>query len=171
MCDVCGDGEESGEWASEAGTVERMREVLKVRDDHIFECGHSVLGIFDDETGTRFFYSVGRSVYGNEEFLITGPLPPKVATFMINRIAQLVDSGEIKLDPTEVNEIETGVLLEGFPCRIVLVGDPRSAQMFQALNITPDLQAYQIIWPDLDGNWPDDLGYDERFAQPIHAIV
>lgn len=169
MCDVCGTSGNEHQWKSEPGTPERIKEVAEHTDQIILEHGHQVYGIFDDE-GNRFYYSVGRCMFEKAEFLLTGPLPQNVATFVINEAARLVDEGKIVLDPNGMVEVPADELLAGFPCRIVPC-DPRTGEMFQALNLDPQLAAFQIIWPDKQGHFPDEPEFDARFNQPIHSLL
>lgn len=122
----------------------------------ILEYGHQVMYIFptDEEPGHVFGYTVGRSLWGKPEILMTGPLPMEVMHRLINDAADLQDEG--KLEPGTTND----ELIQGFGAKIIAVTDPAEAQMFQALYEFPDqkVTAVQILWPDPHGRFPGEPG-------------
>lgn len=164
MCDVCGD---SDKYATEPGTPERRAEVDRNTYETVLEHGHQIMGIFGDDEGPPFFYTVGRGVFGKPELLLTGPLSNEVAGFILNETCRMIDAGELTLNPTGVTEVPANELLAGFPCRIQ-PADPRAGEMFAAINMAPELDAYQVVWPDLQGVFPGEAGWDQRFQQPLY---
>jgi hypothetical protein len=48
--------------------------------------------------------------------------------------------------------------------------DPDASEMYGATRLGgEDLEAYQVVWPDKEGHFPDEPEYDSRYAQPIFA--
>lgn len=152
MCDKC-DGK----------TWDEIR--AKMTHD-ILEHGHQVIAVPDADP--PFAYSVGRSIFGKPEFVVTGPINPRVAQFMINEAAKIADTKEIGngyvFEPEE--------LISGYPVRVVEV-DPEKNEVYQAKYINGDEwpRVLQLVWPDMDGNFPDEEGYNSRLKQPIHAVA
>lgn len=146
---------------------ERHNMLLEERDRHIREHGHSVQCVFPvDDDGHYFWYSIGRSVVGKPEILVTGPLPAEVGGWMVNEVARLYDENPTRFTPGTT--IEPDVLLSGFPVKVVAVDNPVEAEMFGATRwFGDDLAAIQIVWPDKEGNFPGDEGWDDRFKQPV----
>jgi hypothetical protein len=139
-------------------------EFLKKHEmDTIIEHGHQVRAVFGGEA--FFAYSIGRTVRDRPEILVTGPLPPNVAHWVVNRVAELDDQSP--LQPGQ--ELDT--VLEGYRVRLVAVRDLDEAQMFGVTNNfgTEDTSALQVVWPDSDGHFPDDPEYDITLAQPVFA--
>lgn len=126
---------------------------------NILANGMQVQYIFGDD-GPAFCYSEGRSLFGKPELVVYGSLPPQVLQYMVNRVAEI--------DPRE--ECELDEVLEGYPVKLVKVRSVREAGMFGAARINEDAEAFQILWPDAEGRWPDDpeFSYGPE-AQPIFA--
>lgn len=164
MCDMCGDGDNTKDFKSAPSTPERMKEIEDRTLATIIEHGHQVMGIFDNEGGPNFAYSLGRCVDDSPEFLVTGSLPMRVMQYMINEAARLHDDGTPVADGYE---FPPDALLADFPVRVV-AADSEAAKMNMTRSIFgPDFEALQLLWPDREGNWPDSPEWDDRFAQPI----
>lgn len=133
----------------------------------IREYGHQVVGVFPTEgdDGAPFAYTVGRTLSGRPELLITGPLRPDIACAILNYAAE-VDDGT-PLEPGDRDDI-----LVGYTARIVEV-DPWASQMFQAVRLFgEEVRALQLVWPDPGGRFPWDEGWAyERDAQPVRVLV
>lgn len=167
MCDVCGNDQD---YLTEAGTPERVAEVQERQRAMVLQHGHQVMGIFGDGPGERFYYTVGRALFEKADLLLTGPLPDRVAMNVLNSAARMIDEGELLLPTDGYATIPPDTLLANHECRIQAC-DPQDAEMFQAINMGGGrIEAYQIIWPDTDGHFPDDPEYDARFVQPIHPV-
>lgn len=141
-------------------------EYLKKREmETIIEYGHQVRYVFPgpDDDSTAFAYSMGRSVKDRPEILVTGQLPHKVMHYIVNRVADLDDERELSAGM----ELAAGEVLEGYPVRLVQVSDLEEAEMFGVTSNfgTDDTSALQVVWPDLEGRFPDEEGF--TFEQPI----
>lgn len=168
MCDTCSD---DPRFASKPGTKERMAELDARTHELILEHGHQITGVMPDDERAGFFYTVGRSVFDRPELLLTGNLPPRQGMNILNSIAFMENDGKIV-----IADLADGkpVRLEGFGCDLRFVRvNAYDCEMFGATNLAADLdiEAYQVIWPDAAGRWPEDSDYAYGpEAQPVHAL-
>lgn len=138
--------------------------------DTILEYGHQVIYVSprQGEEGTPFAYTVGRAIKDQPELLMTGSIAPGVMGQILNDAVRMHDEGTHVL--CDGYEYPPHTLFQnGFKARVVAV-DPRASEMFQAINIMgDDVEALQIVWPDIHGCFPDEPGYSlPAEAQPIH---
>ncbi len=141
---------------------ERAAAYMQRMVDKITKYGHMVQSVFpaEGDDGVPFSYTVGRTIQRAPELLITGPLPMQVQAALLNDAAAIEDlaAGQERDD-----------LIQGGVMRVVSV-DARASEMFQAIYLfepTP-IRALQLVWPDTQGRFPNDEGYDqERFPQPV----
>ena len=139
----------------------------------ILEYGHQVVMVFptEEEPGTCFAYTVGRSMRDLPELLMAGNLPPNVMGKILNDAVRLHEEGTCVIE--DGYEYPPNTLLQGgFTARVVEV-DPRASEMFQAINVMGEnIRALQIVWPDKNGCFPDDPGWSlPHDAQPIRPKV
>ena len=164
MCDVCST---SSKWKSAPNTPERHAEVDAQTHQFILKYGHQVTGVISDPC---FFYTVGRAVFDKPELLLTGDIESNLAMSILNTIADMENKGQIDIASFADGE---PVALDPFDCllRFVTV-NPIECEMFGATNISgPDLTAYQVLWPDAQGRWPDDPDFSYGpSAQPVRAV-
>lgn len=102
-----------------------------------------------------FAYTVGLTEYGHPELLMRG-LPFKTMQGLLNDLAQPVKEHGRRYQPGErVPEIirDYDVLLHG-PI------DPRDGELFQAIYLYGQIDALQVLWPDRDGRFPGEAGFD-----------
>lgn len=170
MCDNCTPREGSG-WTSEPNTRERFAEIREKQVEDIMRVGHQVVFVYPDagDDGAGFFYTAGRCVFEKPELLLTGSLEPQAGQEILNAIAQLEDQGKIDID-----NLATGnpCQIEGFDSELRFIAcDPERAEMNAALELAGEgpMEAYQVIWPDEYGKWPEDPGfYYGPSAQPLY---
>lgn len=163
MCDACST---STKFKSAPGTRERMAELDKRTQDRILEFGQEITGVSADP---MFYYTSGRSVFDLPELYLTGNLPYNTAGFMLNHLNRLERDGRIDIASLADGQEHW---LDGFGCAFKFVEvDAYECEMFGATNIAgPHVPAYQVIWPDAQGRWPEDPEYAYGAgAQPIHA--
>jgi hypothetical protein len=131
----------------------------------IMDHGHQVIAVPDGDPS--FAYSAGRCLFDKPEFLVVGGIDPRVAMSMINDAAKIADSEIVENGYV----FESDQLIRNFPVKVVEV-DPTKTQVFQAKYINGDEwpRVLQLVWPDMDGNFPDDPGYNERLVQPVYAL-
>ena len=139
---------------------DKMEFLKKHEMDGIIRRGHVVRFIMDDPA---FAYSIGRTVKDRPELLVTGSLHPDTLQYIINRVAELDDATPLSAG-MDLDEV-----LEGYKVRLVRVGDLEEAQMFGVSRQfgTDDTSALQILWPDSEGRFPGEEGYEYGDAQPV----
>ena len=145
---------------------DKMEFLAKWQMETISEHGHQVRGVFGEQG--NFAYSIGRTVKDRPELLVTGVLPLEVMQSIINNVAAQDDESPVRAGD-ELDEIIAG----GYTVRLVAVRDMDEAQMFGVTNNfgTDDTSALQILWPDSDGHFPGDPGYDTDLLQPVFAAT
>lgn len=164
MCDVC-------DLRAQGFTQEQAQAMVEQNMiDTIHLYGISLTGVPDAEP--PFVYSAGRTLLDLPELYMTGYARIDQLAGTINRVhAAQIDDGI---------HIHEGDRLDGmfpgtdFPLAITQV-DPSRSGMTQTLELFRDLptvvRAWQLVWPDNDGRFPWDDGYDPvKFEQPIHRI-
>lgn len=162
MCDYCGRGESESRWKTPPATPERIAEVKEWQRQTILDVGHTITFV------GPFAYSIGRSLFGYPELLVTGALPPEIAGYMINTVADLESAGMIDLRSlVGARPVE----LDGFDCELrfnrvhAVVAEMRGAVAISG----PDVDAIQIVWPDPQGLWPEQVGFVYgQDAQPVY---
>jgi hypothetical protein len=168
MCDNCSN---DPKFTSKPGTKERMAELDARTHELILEHGHQITGVIPEEGKPGFFYTVGRSVFDRPELLLTGNLPSRQAMNILNSIAFMENEDKIVIADLADGE---PVRLEGFGCDLRFVPvNAYECEMFGATRLAadPDIEAYQVIWPDAAGLWPEDEDYAYGpDAQPVHAL-
>lgn len=123
--------------------------------------GHAVQGVIaeEDEPGSGYAYTVGRTTMGEPELLVTGLCCLECAAGLLNRAAEVggLVAGQVRDD------------LGDAPLR-VLEADPRTAEVFMAEDFYPTgFELLQLVWPDDAGRYPDELHYDHaRRPQALH---
>lgn len=159
MCD-------NPECAGHGKTTEELEESAM---ETILKYGHQIIGVIGAAPGDTISYSLGRTVRHLPEFVITGPLNYKVAGYMINEAARMMDEDGTPVENGYVFEPDT--LIEGFPVRVVAVDpDEYEINWTRYLLGDDDIALLQLVWPDTEGNWPDSPEYDQRFTQPIRPL-
>jgi len=141
---------------------DKMEFLKKHEMETIIRFGHQVRVVSGEHP---FAYSIGRTVRDRPEILVTGPLPPDMMGWMVNEVAKLDDDHPLSAG-MEVSEI-----LVGHPVRLVQVRDLDEAQMFGVTNNfgADDTSALQILWPDMQGRFPGDEGFDPKIHEPVFA--
>lgn len=136
--------------------VDKMDAIEKRTMENIIEYGQQVNFIFPrtEGDGAQFWYSVGRSLHYQPEFLLTGPLPQPVGHFIVNQAARLYDESPFQGG----DELPPDTLLANFPVRII-EADPIAAHLLQATSWFDDVRALQIVWPDAAGYFPGEGAY------------
>lgn len=163
MCDIC-DARAAGKSDAEA-FAEYDQNTL----DTIHLYGMALTGVTDAEP--PFVYSSGRTLLDLPELFMAGYAPIQNWAGIINAVnhAQIDDGLHVHM----------GDRLEGFVdrgCKLAVVEcDPVKAEMNATLsvfhNAPLEVRAWQLVWPDPEGRYPWDEGYDaERFVQPMYPV-
>lgn len=148
---------------------ERINALKNKTMNDVLEYGHQVIGVFDNDDPAGYLsYSVGRCVLGKPEFVTTGPIPLSVSQHMINEATRLMDDD---LPVKDGYEFLPDTLLEGYSVKVVQV-DPTKYELnhiYRTFGEQPNLEVMQLLWPDMEGHFPDDPAYTGP-AQPIHPL-
>lgn len=129
--------------------------------------GLHVLHVLPEDDRPNFSYSIGiEATLKMPEAIVIG-LRPEVAQYMINEFYRKAKAGE---------NVGAGALvadlIDGFECRM----SPVDATRFRAafgwaswLHGGKPFRVLQIVYPDLDGRWPEDPEVDPalHLQQPI----
>lgn len=143
--------------------------LMQVQAQRIAKYGHEVRVVFpnDGDSKQRFAYTIGRTAYDQPELLITGPLAPEHFGQVLNAVGEISDlrSGQI-LDAENIDHS-----LGPWPAKLVEVTDLEAAEMFGVTSLFPTTaRALQVLWPDTQGRFPDEEGYDlSADTQPIYV--
>ncbi|MEU5554110.1 DUF4262 domain-containing protein [Micromonospora sp. NPDC047793] len=142
------------------------------RQDHIIDTtGWAVTHVLpthdDPDTTAPFAYTVGLTAHGHPE-LITAGLPPEVAHTLLNDLAQRVyDKAERFTHGQTVSDLIAGydaIIIDGPPT------DDLHPGMAIARYGRDQIRLQQLVWPDQQGRFPWDSGYDfDPHVQPLIA--
>lgn len=130
--------------------------------------GHVVHFTLDDH-GVSMAYSVGRAEQGHPEFIVFG-LNPKLSFDVVNATIQ-------ELDRTNRTPSDGAfVVLNGMQYRFHNAYGAQATHMYQSsarldrIGMHPMFDAFQILWPDTNGKFPEEIGYETKFVQPLYRI-
>lgn len=156
-------------------TPEQQKEYAAKIDALVAEHGIAVQFVFGEGGEVPFTYSVGRAEKGKSELLVNS-LPFDAAKYLVNEMNRILD--ERGTEPAHGEIIDLGHI----KVRFDLAPGAENTHVFQAkarlaraLNLpdnkpTPPFETYQIVWPDTEGNFPDDAGYAaDKFPQPLYS--
>ncbi len=140
---------------------------LKKLDTIIKRSGHAVQ-LTAQGDGLPFMYTIGRAEKGLDEFIMFGALPPDTMRSIINGICNEFDQAG---HTAEHGEIFSN---EGQRFRIDLAAGADQTHMnfararLESVGKSASFDPFQIIWPDTQGRFPDDEGYETKFVQPLY---
>ena len=136
----------------------------------IKQYGWNVVQIEEDNDGPAFSFSVGLfHSFGSSEILVMG-LKRDVAHRIINNAALHISRGK------NFKEFErTGELAEGYDCTFVPIAIENYEEylgyaIWFYRSLKQPFPALQLIWPDKQGRFPWDSGYDKRFLSLQHVL-
>lgn len=145
-------------------------------DDHdrkllsdVESVGWHVLCINGDASGPAYCFSVGLYyTFKHPEILVIG-LEHPVANKLINLAGGYISQGKI-YDP----ELLEDDLLEGFSCAFIPISIENYQKYFGYAiwfyrQLKQPFPAIQLVWPDKQGRFPWERGYNEQFStlQPL----
>jgi Domain of unknown function (DUF4262) len=158
MCELC-DGK----------SEEQVRRALLAR---IARNDYTMVNVREERARDRswvapgFVYSIGLWSFRRVPDVIVVGAPGRHGVELVTRYAELARAGR-RLRPGGPYVD----LLPGPPVMVELVAPSRYAEWFtSAFDFYPtgDFPAYQLLWPDRDGNWPWQAGWRRReFPQPV----
>jgi Domain of unknown function (DUF4262) len=130
----------------------------------IAEFGWAVQGVERDRIHPPWAYTVGLTLHGQPELVVTG-MPLRRAAELVNEVAGHVMHAEA---PQPGDQIEWG----GGPfMEIVEVAEPAAHLVMAVEMFGTDLRALQVVHADDRGHWPWDVGYrGVRGGQPVLGV-
>jgi hypothetical protein len=137
--------------------LDQMRELID-------RCGWAVQGVERDRARPPWAYTVGLTVAGRPELVVTG-LPLARATDLLNSVAAHIVHATAPR-PGEQVQLRGGPLVE-----IVEVAEP-SAHLLTAVELYgTGIRALQVVHADDRGHWPWEVGYrGVRGGQPVLGV-
>jgi len=149
----------------------RLELVLQEVRAKIDEFGWEVTGVFPTESDRSgivpFVYTVGLTDKGRPELIMLADADLGTLAAGLNLFAALV------VDAEEMPDVITGEDVEGLRSRCELrtlgpagdIAQPYRPGLLR--HIYPDAQVTQVVWPDEQGLYPHQEGYDLAYRQPI----
>lgn len=151
-------------------TIDERRALMQIMiRDAVEKHGCFVMVVFGSETEPQWAYSIGipTTFPGTSELVIFGLNPDNMGQ-IINNIVQLMREGQT----FESGKSYDGIL-RGLPLYLGQVKsehyDSHFGQAQEYHKTDTDFLVLQIIWPDMQGRFPWQDGFDEKFkdAQPL----
>lgn len=133
-------------------------------DEMVLEYGQAIRHVVDgdDDGSIPFTYTVGQAMYGAPDWMLSGPIDPRVVARLLNYVG-------LTLEPKP----EAGGVLDiggKYPFRVVEVTDLEAAELYGCFKYGDNVRANQLVWPDRNGRYPGDDGYDqEAYPQEVHG--
>jgi hypothetical protein len=152
---------------TEAQIQENIRRLRKQQEEHIKEYGFTVMNIFAGEDGSpAYAYTIGNFRLDWPEILLIGNLGQRAPMMMIHAVidawrqAGRPSAGDIKVEGLNI------------PCVRMKVVAPHVAQQRYTKQVRhfkgdENYTVMQLLWPDDQGHFPDEPGYNPKFVQPI----
>jgi hypothetical protein len=132
--------------------------------------GWHVIHIFEDDSGPAFSFSVGfYYTFQQPEVLIMG-LPQKVAYDLLDTAVDQMKEGKT-FRPFE----RVAGFAKGYDCAFAPIAlDHYKEYLGYAIwfyrSLSKPFPAMQLIWPDKQGHFPWEAGYDQRFYKLQKAL-
>ena len=155
-------------------TADPLGEYVARMAEIIAEKGWAVQAVGAATAPESFCYTVGLAQRGLPELWL-GTLAPAQAGGILNAVAQAAIDGAVVLLPGAIVDVAYST-----PFRLRGPVDPEAAEAFVALRLQGDLpgipgvpvRVLQVLWPDQEGLFPDDPGYDQaRFPQRLLEVT
>lgn len=132
-------------------------------EESISEEGFHTMFIDEDEETRDYAYTVGMCRHGLPELCTVGMIPPTAQTcfeMLYRRREEWKPDCEIKL-------------AQNFSVRLQredkLVEDMRWSRAYrETFHENAEACVYQVVFPDVNGKFPGDEGFDDRFCQDLH---
>jgi hypothetical protein len=135
----------------------------------IKEHGYTFIGVFDpDHKDPSFVYTIGLTGQKQAELLLIGNMHPRIIEIILtDLIEEFTRHGFRTGDIPDQIRFKDGSL---HPLRVVAV-DSREAMNEYAYQVPQyypraDIRFMQVLWPDAEGIFPGEIGYNESMVQP-----
>lgn len=121
--------------------------------------GWTTISVFAEDDTPPFAYSIGFQEHDHPEVIVIG-LTPVIAHQIIGGLYDRVAAGETFADGQRDSRVLDGydVMFREMP------PDGRPLNMARRYYGVDDLPALQIVWPDREGRFPDEEGFDPQYA-------
>jgi len=142
-------------------------EYQKKIDAIISQKGHAVQ-VTAQQDGLPFMYTIGRAEKGLDEFIMFGPIPAATMQSIINGICSEFDKAGHRAEHGEIFSNAN----QNF--RIDLAAGADQTHMnfararLESIGKPASFDPFQIVWPDTQGRFPDEEGYETKFVQPLY---
>lgn len=134
--------------------------------------GFTFVGVFDEDmVEPAFAYSIGLTEKGWPEVLLIGNMRPQIIEIILTDLVKSwIAAGEVKMGdndglivfpdmsehPLRVVEVPSRLAVEKFCCQV------------QNFYEKEDVKVVQVLWPDVNGKFPGEEGYDAlNMKQPV----
>ena len=133
--------------------------------------GHTFIGVFDPEgVKPAFVYSIGLTNKDQPELLMIGNMRPDTCEAILGAIIEQWDRlgvfyGPITGVARTASDLDVPMML-----RKVKADEALGGYAFAVPTFCPSTDGYafvQVVWPDPNGKYPYDPGYDSRCKQPL----
>lgn len=125
--------------------------------DTIDEHGRAVQGVFDPEgKASTYLYTVGNAEKDLPEVCVAG-LPMEVGQYVCNRASREAEEGTATLVPGSVLE---GYLGGNSEFNLVVCAVTKHEANVARVLYGDNVEVVQLVFPDLDGNFPWELAYN-----------
>jgi hypothetical protein len=131
---------------------------------HIEEFGCSVVSVAATEHGLGWSYTIGVFDTTGRPEIITVGLPPGTAHFALNEAAKLSRSG-VDLAQGRHSDLIGQIDCEFRPVDHKWVGHLMGWAVWYYDG--SDFPVLQAVYPDLENRFPEDVGFDKAFEQPL----
>lgn len=130
----------------------------------IHEHGWHVVGIPDDEEGPGFVFTVGLYLRTLQPEILMMGAPLEPSHRVLNAIAEYLMAGGTIIPEQKYPDFVDG--------REVLFRPIHASHFYEYLgcanwfykSLGTPFPAYQCVWPDLQGHYPDEADFDSRFV-------
>lgn len=159
-----------GERITDPRQLARNREAMMAKiDADIERVGWSLISVFPTEdSGTDWYsYTIGLQVVPlNHPELIIATLAQEQAHSVLYSAIEEIKAG-VRFEPGQNYD---KVLAAPLQVRFRVVPPPRrplnvARAYYRERYNRHDFEALQLVWPDAEGRFPGDEGFDEKFAQ------
>lgn len=146
-----------------------LSEFRKNQEDLIAKHGYTLVGVFDPEgKEPTFAYSIGLTAFAWPEVIFFGNIRPDfIEAILTDLINHWRADGKVTLG--DIDDI-----IVDYPLRVIEVAtDPALEYAAQVTNYfePKQIRFVQVLWPDKQGVFPNEPGYDNERAQPIVGEV
>jgi hypothetical protein len=136
---------------------ESIKKYFEMVESNIEKIGFHITYVLEEKDQTPFGYSTGLfKNFGIPEAFVSG-LPNGLTNTLITNYAQTFKDKEVTLNK------KIDILIDRFPTYLIEVkNEALSEKILSSFRFyeNEDFKSIQIVFPDLTGKFPDEIGYD-----------